>query len=59
MGTKRKPESGGSNKLPRNFLADGTRIHQLLKSAKDILSSADPSTFSENCAALTNTSRTS
>lgn len=30
------PEDG-FNKLTRNFLADGTRRHQFLKSSKDIL----------------------
>lgn len=41
----RKPWSGGINKLPRNFLIDGRRVHQILKSSKDKLSSACSSCF--------------
>jgi hypothetical protein len=55
MKKDRKPASGGINKLPRNFLTDGRRAHQLLKSSKDILFSAAPSTTFENFAELRNT----
>ena len=47
---KREPGPGGINKLPRNFLTDGTSANQLLKSSNDILFSAPPSTFFENFA---------
>ena len=47
-----KPASGCINKLPRNFLTDGRRAHQLLKSSKDILSA--PSAAFEKIAALRN-----
>lgn len=49
------PESGGINKLPRNFLTDGRTLHQFLKSAKDILLSVLSTSF-DNVAALRNTS---
>lgn len=49
-----KPASGCINKLPRNFLTDGRRAHQVLKSSKDILFSAAPSTAFEKIAALRN-----
>lgn len=49
-----RPGSGGINKLPRNFLTDGTIVHQLRKSAKDIVASPFPSPCSENFAALRN-----
>ena len=55
----RKPASGGINKLPRNFLTDGRRVHQFLKSSIDMLFSAHPSTCFKKVAALRNMSTTS
>lgn len=52
------PESGGINKLPKNFLTDGRILHQFLKSTNDIVLSI-PSTSFDNVAELRNTSTTS
>lgn len=48
------PESGGISKLPRSFLTEGIWVHQLLKSSKDIASSAHPSSCFEKVAAFKN-----
>lgn len=52
-----RPESGGINKLPRNFLDDGMRIHQFLKSDSDIDFPETPSASFENAAELRNASK--
>lgn len=50
------PESGGINKFPRNFLDDGNRVHQFLKSDNDMDFSETPWASFENTAELRNAS---